>query len=148
HGIKTGMGFTLITMKSCAGFTEQTTETTHRPATPLPCRSEERGGTDDIRAMIANESCLFRITAADRQKLERLLFKRYPHREWGTFFHFGYRQPSWGLHVTYVNAMEPRPYDLKQTSGIVEFEAEYILRAQFALAQTPLAMGVIHSHPQ
>jgi ThiF family len=91
---------------------------------------------------------LFRITAADREKLQTLLFKRYPHREWGTFFRFGYRLTSWGIHVSFVDVMEPRPGDLKEKSGIVEFDARYILRAQLALAETKLGMGVIHSHPE
>ena len=55
---------------------------------------------------------LFRITAANREKLQTLLFKRYPHREWGTFFRFGYRLTSWGIHVSFVDVMEPRPGDL------------------------------------
>src|SRR5262245_41770182 len=93
-------------------------------------------------------ACLFRITAGDRARLEALLFKRYPHREWGSFFRFGYRGTSWGLHVGFVDAIEPQPGDLKRDSGIVEFDAGYILRAQLALADGELGIGVIHSHPQ
>jgi hypothetical protein len=93
-------------------------------------------------------TCLFRITTADRKRLEALLFHRYPHREWGTFFRFGYRATSWGLHVTFVDAMEPQSGDLKKASGIVEFEASYILSAQLAMSETELGIGVIHSHPQ
>jgi ThiF family len=92
--------------------------------------------------------CLFRITAADREKLQALLFKRYPHREWGAFFRFGYRITSWGIHISFVDAIEPQPGDLDRESGIVEFSAGYILRAQLALADTELGIGVIHSHPQ
>jgi len=47
---------------------------------------------------LANKgACLFRITAADREKLQTLLFKRYPHREWGSFFRFGYRVTRGGF---------------------------------------------------
>jgi hypothetical protein len=92
--------------------------------------------------------CLFRITARDREKLEALVFQRYPRREWGSFFRFGYRVTRWGLHVCFVNTLEPQAGDLKRESGIVEFNAEYILRAQLALAETKLGIGVIHSHPQ
>jgi hypothetical protein len=98
--------------------------------------------------MDSAKTCLFHITAGDRNKLQRLLFKRYPHREWGGFFRFGYRIAPWGVHISFVNAMEPRPGDLKQASGIVEFSAGYILRAQLALADNELGIGVIHSHPQ
>ena len=98
--------------------------------------------------MDSTKTCLFRITAGDRQKLKKLLFRRYPHREWGSFFRFGYRIMPWGVHLSFVDAMEPRPGDLKRSSGIVEFSARYILRAQLALADTELGIGVIHSHPQ
>ena len=93
-------------------------------------------------------TCLFRITAADREKLLALLFKRYPHREWGSFFRFGYRITKWGIHVSFVDAIEPQPGELKRDSGIVEFSAGYILRAQLMLADMELGIGVIHSHPQ
>jgi hypothetical protein len=101
-----------------------------------------------MKSFNSKKVCLFRITGADREKLQKLLFKRYPHREWGSFFRFGYRQTSWGIHVSFVDAMEPRPGDLKEESGIVEFSAGYILRAPLALGQTKLGMGVIHSHPE
>ena len=91
---------------------------------------------------------LFRIAAADREKLHALVFKRYPHHEWGSFFRFGYRLTEWGIHVSFVDAIEPRAGDLDEESGIVEFSAGYILRAQLALAETKLGIGVIHSHPE
>ncbi len=94
------------------------------------------------------KTCLFRITAADREKLQTLLFKRYPHREWGSFFRFGYRITNWGIHVSFVDAIEAQPGELKRDSGIVEFSAGYILRAQLMLADMELGIGVIHSHPQ
>src|ERR1039458_1130132 len=91
---------------------------------------------------------LFRIAGADREKLLGLLLKRYPHREWGSFFRFGYRVTPWGIHVSFVDGMGPRPGDLKRGSDIVEFNPRYILRAQLALADTELGIGVIHSHPR
>ncbi len=98
---------------------------------------------------IANKrTCLLRIAATDRNKLQTLVFKRYPHHEWGTFFRFGYRVTSWGIHLSFVDAIEPQPNDLKRNSSIVEFDAKYILRAQLALANSELGIGVIHSHPQ
>lgn len=97
---------------------------------------------------IGNRRCIFRITSEDRVRLERLLFKRYPNAEWGTFFLFGYRITPWGLHVSFVDALKPRSAELDEDSLIVEFRASYILRAQFALGDSPLGIGVIHSHPQ
>jgi hypothetical protein len=96
----------------------------------------------------SGKSCIFRITASDREKLEAVLFQRYPDAEWGTFFLFGYRVTPWGLHVTYVDMIEPSHQDLDAQSGIVEFNARYILRAQLTLESTQLGIGVIHSHPE
>src|SRR5580700_10177223 len=94
------------------------------------------------------KTCLFRITGNDSGKLLALLFKRYPQREWGSFFRFGYRITPWGLHVTFVDTMDPQPGELRADSAIVEFSASYILRAQLALTDTELGIGVIHSHPE
>jgi len=92
--------------------------------------------------------CLFRLTHADQVQLEKIIFKRYPNREWGTFVRFGYRITSWGIHITLVDFIEPQPGDLDESSAIVEFRACYILRAQLALDETALGIGFIHSHPQ
>jgi len=91
---------------------------------------------------------ILRITTGDREKLESLIFSRYPYREWGTFFRFGYRITSWGMLVTYVAPMPPGPGELNRGSSIVEFDPRYILRAQLGLPGNPLGIGVIHSHPQ
>lgn len=91
---------------------------------------------------------LFRITAADREKLFAFVFKRYPDHEWGSFFRFGYRLTEWGIHASFVDAIEPRAGDLDEASGIVEFSAGYILRAELALNESGLGVGVIHSHPE
>jgi hypothetical protein len=91
---------------------------------------------------------MFRITAADREDLEELLFRRYPNAEWGTFFRFGYRVTSWGAHVTFVKALPPEAGDLDESSRIVEFRARYILRAQQAMEEDELGLGVMHSHPE
>ena len=41
--------------------------------------------------------CILRICESDLRRLEKHLFQRYPQREWGTFFLFGYRRTSLGL---------------------------------------------------
>ena len=40
---------------------------------------------------------LLRIRKADQDALEKHVFRRYPDREWGTFFRFGYRRTGWGV---------------------------------------------------
>lgn len=91
---------------------------------------------------------LWRIREEDKQKLLRLLFHRYPEREWGTFFRFGFRRTSWGLLITYVDALPPMSGDLDRRSSIVEFRPAYIQRALASFDEAPLAVGVIHSHPE
>jgi ThiF family len=91
---------------------------------------------------------LWRITEVDREKLFRLLFHRYPESEWGTFFRFGYRRTRWGMLITWVNALKPEAGDLDRQSPIVEFRPRYIQRALASFEELPLAVGVIHSHPQ
>lgn len=91
---------------------------------------------------------LWRITEADREKLFRLLFHRYPESEWGSFFRFGYRRTRWGILITWVDALKPEAGDLDRNSPLVEFRPAYIHRALAAPESEELGIGVIHSHPQ
>jgi|ERR1039458_601994 hypothetical protein len=95
-----------------------------------------------------SREALWRIRDTDREKLFRLLFHRYPEREWGTFFQFGFRRTHWGLLITWINALKPEPGDLDRGSPIVEFRPRYIHRALTTFDDGPLAVGVIHSHPE
>lgn len=97
--------------------------------------------------LATNRRALFRITNSARRELEKLVFQRHPYREWGTFFRFGFRRTSWGLALTYVESLAPRPGDLDRHSGIVSFHPDYIDHAVDALEAGDLGLGVIHSHP-
>lgn len=90
---------------------------------------------------------IVRIRNEDRIKLEKHLFKRYPDREWGTFFKFGFRRTSWGISITFVAPILPMRGDLCRNSNIVEFTAEYNLRAFRVGRNQEMAIGVVHSHP-
>jgi len=92
--------------------------------------------------------CLLRIQKADREKLERLIFQRYPAKEWGSFFRFGFRRTSWGLAASFAGSERPMPGDLDRSSPLTVFRSRYILRAHHIVEDGPLAAGVIHSHPQ
>jgi hypothetical protein len=91
--------------------------------------------------------CLLRIQKADREKLERLIFQRYPAKEWGSFFRFGFRRTSWGLSASFVGIERPTPGDLDRLSPLTVFRSRYILRAHHIVEDGPLSAGVIHSHP-
>ena len=101
-----------------------------------------------IRFIKAGRDALWRITEADREKLLRLLFHRYPESEWGTFFRFGYRRTRWGILVTWVDSLKPETGDLDRHSPLVEFRPDYIRRALDSLEADELGVGMIHSHPQ
>lgn len=101
-----------------------------------------------IKLELDGRDALLRIRAQDKQELLRTLFHRYPDREWGTFFRFGFRRTKWGILLTYVDAILPLPGDLDRRSSIVEFRPGYIQRALIGLDEHPLAIGVIHSHPE
>ena len=102
--------------------------------------------TQRIRTSQEREA-IFRIRHQDRVKLEKHLFKRYPDREWGTFFKFGFRRTSWGITITFIDSILPTHGDLCRTSSIVEFAAGYNLRAFRTGRNEEVAIGVVHSHP-
>lgn len=92
---------------------------------------------------------LLRIRDAECAALKRHVFQRYPEREWGTFFRFGFRRCSWGLTLSYVESILPQAGDLSRQSGMTVFHEQYSRRAfQEASRADGLAVGVVHSHPQ
>ena len=103
------------------------------------------------RVRLAHDAgqAILRIRTEDRLRLEKHLFQRYPNREWGAFFRFGWRRTSWGIAVSFVDGLWPVAGDLDRQTAITTFNDQYTLRAfREAAAIKPLALGVIHSHPQ
>jgi molybdopterin/thiamine biosynthesis adenylyltransferase len=100
-----------------------------------------------IRAKIV-QPAVMRITGAARERLETLIFSRYPQKEWGTFFLFGTHQTPDGVVITIVDLIEPKPGDLDSRTAIVRFNEPYSLRAALEKQKRGLCVGVIHSHPQ
>lgn len=94
------------------------------------------------------QTAIMRITGAVRQRMETLLFSRYPKQEWGTFFLFGTRETPDGMVITVVDLLEPRGDDLDSTTSIVRFTEPYSLRAALEKQRRGLCVGVIHSHPE
>lgn len=91
---------------------------------------------------------LVRIRESDLMRLEKHLFQRYPHREWGTFFRFGYRRTSWGIVVCFVDGLWPVSGDLDRQTALTTFNEDYSRRAFHESANVDgLAVGVVHSHP-
>jgi hypothetical protein len=88
-----------------------------------------------------------RFRKSDLGSLEKLVFSRYPKREWGTFFRFGFRRTSWGGALSFVEALPPRAGEMDRQSPLTVFRDEYTRRA-FHAAAGPLGVGVVHSHPE
>ncbi|MCI0540188.1 MAG: ThiF family adenylyltransferase, partial [Verrucomicrobiales bacterium] len=101
-----------------------------------------------IAVIESGRRAVLRLADTDREKLEHLLFHRYPDKEWGTFFRFGFRRTSWGLALTFVDPLKPEGDDLDRVSALVEFRPRYIRSALDLIESCPLGVGVIHSHPQ
>lgn len=91
---------------------------------------------------------ILRMRKQDRDHLEKHLFQRYPNREWGTFLRFGYRRTSWGIALSFVDAILPKAGDLDRQSAATVFADQYTLRAMRTAEKRELAIGVSHSHPE
>lgn len=94
------------------------------------------------------QPAVLRITSAVRERLEALIFLRYPEKEWATFFLFGTHQTPDGILITITDLIEPNEGDLDSTTSIVRFNEPYSLRAALEKQKRGLCVGVIHSHPR
>lgn len=93
-------------------------------------------------------AAVMRITGAVRERLEALIFSRYPDKEWGTLFLFGTHETPDGVVITVVDLIQPEDGDLDSTTAIVRFNEPYSLRAALEKQKRGLCVGVIHSHPE
>lgn len=91
---------------------------------------------------------ILRIAEEARTALERHLYKRYPDREWGSFFRFGFRRTHWGIAVTFIDGLWPQAGDLRRDSPIVTINSEYSLRAVDVVTASEMGVGMIHCHPE
>jgi molybdopterin/thiamine biosynthesis adenylyltransferase len=101
-----------------------------------------------LSAAATQSGARLRAGPAQWRALVAHLTSRYPHAEWGTFAQFGWRDTPEGLVLSLAALVPPAAGDLDLLVDIVAFQEPYILRAALGAEQHPLAMGVIHSHPQ
>ena len=92
--------------------------------------------------------CVVRSTAEQRIQLDRMLYKRYPDSEWGTFFRFGYRVTRWGVLLSVVDFLPPKVGDFDENSPVMEFTPGYIGRGLRVFDTSAFGLGFIHSHPE
>jgi hypothetical protein len=94
------------------------------------------------------DAATVRIPAKVWAVLEPLLTWRYPRKEWATFFRFGWRVVGDHLLVSLAAIEPPGDGDLDETISIVGIQEPYTVRTVMQAERQPLAVGVIHSHPQ
>jgi len=97
---------------------------------------------------IAENNVVARFSKGDFQELASLLFRRYPDNEWATFARFGWRHTREGLVVSLASIDPPLSEDMNEFVGHVQIREPYTLRIALSAEQHPLAVGVIHSHPE
>lgn len=103
---------------------------------------------DAIPMTADGSQSVVRIRSGDRERMEKHLFQRYPYREWGSFFRFGWRRTQWGVAIFYIDGLWPEAGDLDRQTGLTTFREQYTRRAFQAARDVPgLGIGVIHSHP-
>ena len=93
-------------------------------------------------------SVVLRMSNPERQELLRLVFSRYPKDEWATFARFGWRDTGDTLLLTLASIEGPKPGDLDDGVGHVAILEPYTLRTALHAEAHPLAVGVVHSHPE
>jgi ThiF family protein len=89
-----------------------------------------------------------RIGRQEMQRLQVLLFCRYPRYEWATFARFGWRKTPMGLVLSLADLVEPQSGDLDERVGHVAIQETYTLRVALESETHPLGVCVIHSHPK
>ena len=93
-------------------------------------------------------SVVVRMSNPERQELLRLVFSRYPKREWATFVNFGWRDTGDTLLLTLAGIEAPMPGELDDGVDHVAILEPYTLRIALHAEAHPLAVGVVHSHPE
>src|ERR1700687_1696789 len=91
---------------------------------------------------------IVRMASPEFAELCTLVFRRYPDLEWASFARFGYREPPHGLVLTLAGLDSPVPGDLDELVGHVKIAEPYTLRMALGAEKHPLAVGIIHSHPE
>jgi molybdopterin/thiamine biosynthesis adenylyltransferase len=104
------------------------------------------GQTQLIR--IAQNDTIVRFSKPEFRELASLVFRRYPKHEWATFARFGWRDTRRGLAVSFVSLDSPNSGDMSELVGHVQINEPYTLRIALSAEHHPLAVGVIHSHPE
>lgn len=96
----------------------------------------------------AQPAAIVRAAQPDFSGLLGVLFRRYPDREWATFVRLGWRQTDRAFALSLAALDPPAPGDLDESADHVVINEPYSLRMALSADSHPLAIGVVHSHPE
>ena len=89
-----------------------------------------------------------RMAPPEFDRLRDLVFRRHPDLEWASFARFGWRATPSELILTLAEIEMPEVGDLDESVGHVMINEPYTLRVALNAEAHPLAVGIIHSHPE
>ena len=91
---------------------------------------------------------IVRLAEPEFGRLIQLVERRYPDYEWASFVRFGWRSTPEAVVLTLAAIDEPIAGDLDEHVGHVAIDEQYTLRMALSADNHPLAVGVVHSHPE
>lgn len=98
--------------------------------------------------MDSKTEVLVRISSPEFERLQACVFSRYPRSEWAAFVRFGWRESSHGLLLTLASVDGPQEGEMDGSVAHVRILEPYTLRIALLAERHPLAIGIVHSHPQ
>ena len=94
------------------------------------------------------ENALIRLANPELDRVLATAFSRYPRLESGLFVGFGWRQTASDLVLTLATVEPPGDGDLDLSRPNVAFTESFVVRTALLAEREPLAIGVVHSHPE
>lgn len=95
-----------------------------------------------------DQRVVLRMASPETDTLLSTIFRRYPAEEWASFARFGWHETPQGLILTLTAIDPPTEGELDEQAAHVVIYEPYTLRVALAADDHPLAIGVIHSHPE
>lgn len=81
-------------------------------------------------------------------KLYDLLFKAYPHDEWGAFLKVNWAEVEDLLSFTVNGIEEANEEDISNGKGVIRFHEPYLVKSLASQRKEQVANAVVHSHPE
>jgi hypothetical protein len=102
----------------------------------------------EVPIRVSGQPALVRADKETFRSLESLLCERYPNDEGGAIVQFGWRETPDGLLLSLAKVMAPGGGDVDRDVSNIRFLEPYVLHCALGADDHPLALGVVHSHPE